>query len=236
MNKKITIEICAGSTQSAINAQQGGGDRIELCSALEVGGVTPSAGMILETRKRLNIPICVLLRPRAGDFVYSQAEMETLIQDIEFCKANGINGVVLGVLNQQGAYDLPKMKILANHAFPMEVVSHRAFDASPDPFSAIDALVDLGFHRILSNGQSNSVDGGIDKLKKLVDYANNRITVMPGGGVNRGNVENLLKVTGAQEIHLTAKKFITGYPAANIPKDYSETDVEEVKKVVQLVK
>ncbi len=230
----IIIEICAGSTQSALNAQAGGGDRIELCSALEVGGVTPGAGMIIETKKTLYIPIFVLIRPRAGDFVYTPADVATIVREVEFCKEQGVAGVVVGALKPDGAFDLILMKELAKRAAPMQIVSHRAFDVTPDPFYSIDALADLGYCRILTNGKSHSVDGGMDLLKKMINYAGDRITIMPGGGVNTANVTELLSRTGAKEIHLTAKKKKTGFESADIHKDYSESDVDEIKKIIHI--
>ena len=203
----MTIEICSNSIQSAINAQKAGAQRIELCAELSIGGVTPSAATIQSSRKHLDIDVFVLIRPRAGDFFYSDLEFETIKSDIEFCKSVGCNGVVIGVLNTDGSIDINRMAELIKIAQPMEVTFHRAFDVCKNPIEALEQLVELGVDRILTSGQQNKAIDGIDLLEKLVKQANNRIKIMAGSGVNANNVLKLKNI-GIQEIHFSASSII----------------------------
>ena len=239
MKNKITVEICAQSITSAITAQEGGANRIELCTALEVGGLTPSPATIIEAVKRLDIPVCVLIRPRAGDFFYSDIEYDIIKKDIIFCKNNGVQGVVVGILKRNKDLDIEKMKELAELARPMQVACHRAFDQTPDGSKALEELIELGYDRILTCGQAQNVDAGKQTLQQLVEQANGRIAIMPGNGVTPENVEDILTFTHTTDIHLTAK-YVIKSPLNNekdvINNDYSETNLETVKRVVELVK
>jgi copper homeostasis protein len=244
MAKKIQIEICAQSLTSAVAAQEGGADRIELCTALEVGGLTPSPATMLEAKRLLNIPVCVLIRPRAGDFIYSDLEFACIKRDVEWCKQNGMDGIVVGILTKDATFDLPKMREIAEIARPMQVVCHRAFDQTPDASEALEQLIELGFDRVLTSGQAKNVVVGRDILRGLVEQANGRITVMPGNGVNLGNLKDLILHTKATDFHATAKNVVkspmpilTNSVSFNLDggreNDYFETDVEIVKKMVE---
>lgn len=226
---KITLEICAQSLISALIAQEGGADRVELCAALEVGGITPSPAVLKETRKRLDIDICVLVRPRGGDFIHSDLEFSLIKQDIIYCKKIGMNGIVVGIQKPDRSLDIERMKHLHDLARPMQVVCHRAFDRVPDPFIEMENLIAIGYDRILTSGQAESAPQGRDLLRGLIEKANGRITIMPGAGILPENVKELVDFTGAKEIHMTAKKF---YPE----KECWETDLEQVKKVVGILK
>ncbi|MEY4903047.1 MAG: hypothetical protein RLZZ292_862 [Bacteroidota bacterium] len=236
----MLLEICAPSLTSALTAQTGGAQRIELCAALEIGGITPSPATLRLAREQLHIEICVLVRPRGGDFCYNEAEFETIKQDVIYCKALGMDGVVVGVLKPDGTFDLGRMKILAELARPMQVVAHRAFDETPNPYEAMEQLIALGYDRILTSGQAKNVVEGIPTLKKLIQKAAGRITIMPGNGVSLENIGSLINETGATEIHTSAKKNITS-PMQNKSNtsfnigsirenDYQETDEETVKR------
>ena len=243
MAKKI--EICAQSLTSAVAAQEGGASRIELCTALEVGGLTPSPATMLIAKQLLTIPICVLIRPRSGDFIYSDLEFEIIRQDVKWCKKNGMDGVVVGILTKEGTIDVPKMRELAEIARPMQVVCHRAFDQTPDPYVALEQLIALGFDRILTSGQAKNVVVGRDILRGLVEQANGRITIMPGNGVNEDNIAELISYTCATDFH-TSAKYVVKSPMPTFQdsvsfnldggreNDYFETDVELVKKIVAI--
>lgn len=241
----MPIEICAQSITSALAAQNGGADRIELCTALEVGGLTPSPATMLEAKRLLNIPICVLVRPRAGDFIYSDLEFECIKRDVEWCKQNGMDGVVIGILTKDATLDLPRMKELADLARPMQVVCHRAFDQTPDAAEALEQLIDMGFDRVLTSGQAKNVVVGRDILRGLIVQAKGRITVMPGNGVGLDNLKDLMAHTQATDFHTSAKTTIKS-PMPTLPNsvsfnldggrenDYLETDAEIVKAIVAL--
>jgi copper homeostasis protein len=235
----IKLEICAQSLTSALAAQAGGAHRIELCSALEVGGLTPSYATLIETRKQLNIEICVLIRPRAGDFFYSDLEFDLMKKDILFCKQQGVEGIVVGVLNQNRTFDLKKMDILAQLSYPMDIICHRAFDQTPDPFEALDQLQNLGFQRILTSGQSQNAIDGKEILRGLVEAANAKIEIMPGAGVNPSNIQELINYTKATTIHTSAKAKIKSSIQDKTDgwrdNDFWETDVEIVKQLVSLI-
>jgi copper homeostasis protein len=235
----IKLEICAQSLTSALVAQAGGAHRIELCSALEVGGLTPSYATLIETRKRLNIEICVLIRPRAGDFFYSDVEFDLIKKDILFCKQQGVEGVVVGILNQNRTLDLKKMDILAQLAYPMDIVCHRAFDQTPDPFEALSQLQNLGFQRVLTSGQSQNAMDGKEILRGLVEAADGKIEIMPGAGVNVNNIQELINYTKATTIHTSAKAKIKSSIQDKTDgwrdNDFWETDVEIVKQLVALI-
>ncbi len=240
------LEICAPSLSSALAAQAGGAQRIELCAALEIGGITPSLATLRLARESLHIPICVLVRPRGGDFYYNYAEFETIQQDVLLCKSLGMDGVVVGVLNKDGTFDLERMKILEQLARPMQVVAHRAFDQTPNPYEAMEQLIALGYDRILTSGQAKNVVEGTPVLKQLIQKAAGRITIMPGNGVAIENAAFVIRETGASEIHTSAKKTkispmqIISNTSFNIgsirENDYQETDEAMVKAFCQLLR
>lgn len=204
MSDKVLIEICAGSVESAIAAEKGGAHRIELCSALSEGGLTPSQGMIEYAKTNLKIRTQVLIRPRAGDFNYSRAEHDIMKSDIFSAKARGADGIVVGMMNTDGTVDTCRMKELMEMAFPMQVTFHRAFDMSRDPFEAMEAIIGLGCHRILTSGQAPSAMAGASLIAELVRKAGSRIVIMPGGGINASNLAELFAITHASEFHLSA--------------------------------
>jgi copper homeostasis protein len=235
----IKLEICAQSLTSALAAQAGGAHRIELCSALEVGGLTPSYATLIEARKQLSIDICVLVRPRAGDFFYSNLEFDLMKKDILFCKQQGVEGIVVGILNQNRTLNLKKMDILAQLAYPMDIICHRAFDQTPDPFEALAQLQNLGYQRILTSGQSQNAFDGKEILRGLVEAAKGKIEIMPGAGINPNNIQELINYTKATTIHTSAKAKIKSSIQDKSDgwrdNDFWETDVEIVKQLVSLI-
>lgn len=205
---KILFEACVDSVDSAIAAEKAGANRIELCSDLLEGGITPGAGMIRLTIEKINIPVNVLIRPRGGDFLYSSTDYEVMKQDILFCKNAGAGGVVVGILNESGAIDRERTKNLVDLARPMSITFHRAFDVSRDAFESLNTLIGLGVDRILTSGQESSAFMGINTIKRLIEHASQRLIIMPGGGVNENNIYEIIKGTGAKEIHASARESV----------------------------
>ena len=201
----LKLEICSNSFYSAKQAQAGGASRVELCQNLENGGTTPSYGQIKLTRENLTIGVHVLIRPRSGDFLYTDEEFNEILEDIKFCKSIGCDGIVVGMLNSDGTVDKVRMKTLINEAKPMCVVFHRAFDRCRNPKQALEDIITLGCDRILTSGQKNTAWEGKDLLKELVIQASNRIEIMPGAGVDVENVTKIIKYTGVKSIHSSAK-------------------------------
>ena len=207
--KKI-LEICVNGHKSAIAAERGGADRVELCAALPEGGTTPSYGEIITTLDAVSIPVNVIIRARGGDFLYSKSEIKAMKWDISLCQDLGANGVVVGALNTQGEVDMEAMRSLMESAEGLSVTFHRAFDMCKDPFKALDQIIELGCDRVLTSGQQATAEAGIPLLKELVEYANGRIIIMPGCGVNRENISHIAEETKAEEFHLSAK---SSYPS-----------------------
>ena len=240
------LEICAGSVESAIAARDGGAERIELCAALEIGGVTPSAGVITEARKVEGLVLNVIIRPRGGDFLYNGYEVACMEEDIRTCKRLGADGVVIGALTAEGDIDTATCKRLIAAADGMSITFHRAFDMCRNPKEALEQLISLGCHRVLTSGQAATAEAGIPLLKELVEQANGRIIIMPGCGVNSGNTANILHATGAGEIHASARKSVgsgmkfrhKGVSMGNPDCDEyarKETDADEVRAIKESI-
>ncbi|GAK98294.1 cytoplasmic copper homeostasis protein CutC [Nonlabens tegetincola] len=199
----MLLEICAANYQSAINAQKAGAHRIELCSELAVGGITPSFGLLKKVIADLNIPVMVLIRPRSGDFVYSKAEFEIMKQDIQLCKELGAAGIVSGVLTSDFKVDIKRTSELIELSRPLPFTFHRAFDHVENPQQALIDLINLGAHRILSSGQQASAFEGISLLMELQQQAGDELIIMPGGGINASNSDAFAKAN-FKEIHASA--------------------------------
>ena len=199
------LEVAANSVASALAAEAGGAARVELCSALEVGGLTPSHATIATAMERLHIPVHVLIRPRAGDFVYDDLECEVMRRDIETCKALGCAGVVIGVLTAAGDPDMPRCRGLMDAARGTSVTFHRAFDFVRDPEHTLEAIIALGCDRLLTSGQGADALAGAPLIRRLVEQAHGRITIMPGGGIDARNIAAIAQATGAHEFHASAK-------------------------------
>ena len=206
----MIIEIAVFSLEAAITAFNAGAQRIELCSAPAEGGLTPSAATMRLARKYVKIPIHVMIRPREGDFCYSAREFEAMLLDIAAAKMVGMEGVVAGVLNPDGSVDEKRTAILVDAAAPMNVTFHRAFDMTKDQDEALEAIIYAGCARILTSGGQQTAPQGIEKLAELVKKAGDRISIMPGSGVNVDNIKHIAEITGAKEIHLSARSFVPG--------------------------
>jgi copper homeostasis protein len=235
----IQIEICAASLHSALQAQEGGAHRIELCAALELGGITPSFATLELVKQSLNIPTYILIRPRGGDFCYSESEMHCMLRDIEMCKSLGLAGVVCGALHPNGLIHLQQIERMLQAAEGMGFTFHRAFDRCKNPLDALVELTDLGVERILTSGQQSNALSGAPFIKTLVEKADNQLIIMPGAGVSPDNILAIKELTGAKEFHLSAKKAMQSpFFHENEMKDYrdyDETSIEIVKSVINLV-
>lgn len=201
----MILEICCSNIESVIAAREGGASRVELCSALETGGVTPSEGFIRKAVELFPGPVVVLIRPRSGDYVYSSEEIDIMVDDIHTSIATGADGVVVGALDKEGNIDTAACKRFVEAADGHTVVFHRAFDMVSDPLAALQTLVNLGFNRILTSGCKPTVTEGCPTLVQLNKAAHGRITIMPGGGVTAANASAILAATGCREIHASAK-------------------------------
>lgn len=210
MANKIVLEVVAFTYNGCVNAVKGGADRIELCDNQLEGGTTPSYGMIKQIRENLDIQIYPLIRPRAGNFLYSEQEFQAMLDDIEVCKQLKCDGIAVGVQNNDGTIDADRMKRIVEKAYPMGVTSNRVFDFTPDPFKALDILIDAGCERVLTSGQRNTAVEAMDLLAKLVQYAGDKIIIMPGSGVRPDNIERIVKTVKAKEYHSSARKYIPG--------------------------
>jgi len=215
------IEICANSAQSCVEAEAGGARRVELCAAIPEGGATPSYGEI-RTAQALtsSIDINVIIRPRGGDFLYTQAEVRSMLYDIEMVKQLGVHGVVFGCLTKEGDLDTGLMKRLMEASKPLSVTCHRAFDMCRDPFRALEQLIDLGCDRILTSGQQSDAVRGIPLIRRLVEQSAGRIIIMPGCGIREDNIARIEAETGATEFHASARSVLYSrmeYRNTNIP-------------------
>ena len=201
----MLLEICCGHYESAKLAIDSGAERIELCAALPIGGLTPSIDTLVAVKKLSDVPIMVLIRPREGNFVYSLAEKKIILSEIESTLNVGANGLVIGALDSEYGIDLPFIKsIVLEYPF-LPITFHRAFDFTPDPFLAMEQLIDLGIERILTSGQQKTALAGKDLIQKLIAKAKDNIIVMPGSGINHNNIKEIANLF-PKEIHLSAKK------------------------------
>ncbi len=242
----ILLEICCGSIDDAIQAEKGGADRVELCSALFLGGLTPSIGTIQEAKRRLKIPVIAMVRPRAGGFCYTDAEFATMERDAAAAIDAGAEGVVFGILKEDGRVDQRRSARIRRIIGKRQAVFHRAFDVTPDPFKALEQLIDLGITRVLTSGQKDSAPEGVELIAKLVERAAKRIEILPGGGgIRPYNMNDIVRRTRCRQIHMTAwgkvddylthaNRDVTFGGALQPPEDlYEMTDAGLVKAIVK---
>lgn len=229
-----SLEIACGSIESALAAQAGGADRVELFQDLAGGGTTPSPGTLAVARDRLRLPLFVLIRPRTGDFVYSEAEVAVMLADIAHARAVGCDGVVLGALQADGCIDVSTCRALVAAAGPLQVTFHRAFDVVRDPSQALETVIALGCQRVLSSGGCATAVQGSSALAARVAQAAGRVSMMAGAGVSADTVAALVAATGCTEVHASAsgpRASATPYGAPSLPglqPDVVETDVRRV--------
>jgi copper homeostasis protein len=222
----VLLEIAVFNIESALLAASAGADRLELCENPAEGGTTPSYGTLKIAKEKINIPVFPIIRPRGGDFLYSDDEFAVIKKDVELCKELGFEGVVIGLLNADGTVDAARTKILVDTAYPMEVTFHRAFDRAADPLAALETIIACGCNRILTSGQVPNAWDGKELIKQLVTKANDRIIIMPGSGVRSSNIKELAEFTGAVELHSSARKNIAS--AMLLPKQSMNEELKTV--------
>jgi len=244
----MILEACVDSTRSAMIAVNAGADRVELCANLVEGGTTPSAGSIEAAVDRVGADVMAMIRPRGGDFVYSEGELEIMERDIEVAKRIGATGVVFGCLTPTGDVDQTATERLIKVAWPMSVTFHRAFDLSREPFEALECLVEMGATRILTSGQQPTAPEALPLLADLVQAAGDRIIVMPGVGIDASNIAQIVEATGADEFHVYTEHTRAspmefrneGIPMGRSyePDEYVilETDGEHIKAIAAAIK
>ncbi|NNK10839.1 MAG: copper homeostasis protein CutC [Flavobacteriaceae bacterium] len=239
----MIVEVCANSLESALNAERAGARRIELCAELSAGGITPSYGLIKCVKEVLNIPVHILIRPRSGDFTYSEADFKTMLEDIDVCRALHVDGIVSGVLSQDAEVDWERTQKLIEQSGALSFTFHRAFDWVNDPLPTHLQLQQMGVDTILSSGQANTAIEGIGLLCQLNEQAEG-CTIMPGAGITDKNA-HIFKNREFKAIHLSATKIVantTSEPTLSMSSSRTIkenevllTDVELLKKVVQTV-
>lgn len=241
MDTFYQLEICANSVASAIAAEEGGAHRVEFCQNLEVGGTTPSAGQIRIARQRLTIGLHVLIRPRAGDFLYTEAEFEEMKADISFCKESNCDGIVIGLLDAGGHVDKRTEELVAL-AHPMHVTFHRAFDVCREPFEALEAIIACGCKRLLTSGMKNTALDGVGLISELIERAKGRIGIMPGSGVNEANLADIARLTGANTFHTSAKAMLksrmgyTNKEVGGMGFEVWESSKEKIRQLADILK
>jgi copper homeostasis protein len=234
---KVILEIAVFSVQSALDAIQAGAHRIELCENPNEGGTTPSYGSLLAMSQQQTVPVFPIIRPRGGDFLYTEMEFQIMKQDVLIAKELGFKGVVIGLLNSDGSIDKIRTAELVSLAKPMQVTFHRAFDRCIDPMQGLEDIIETGCHRILTSGQVPNVANALPLIKQLVDQANGRIIIMPGSGVRANNINEILQQTGVVEIHSSARKSnlsLMDFKVASMNENLQSTgvDMDEIKMML----
>ncbi len=235
---QLRLEICCDSLRSAVAAEEGGADRIELCAGLAEGGVTPSIASVMAVLNTVRLPVNVLVRPRPGNFNYDEQEVKSMLRDIAFLKKAGVNGIVCGALDDRGHVDQTTCKAIIDCIGDLDSTFHRAFDLTPNAALALEEICSMGFRRILTSGQTISADAGSDLLAALVDQAGDRISVMPGAGINEENIRELALKTRAREFHMSLRvKQEQNFALENLGTHtaYMEVSVDKVRRVRQLL-
>lgn len=237
MTKKAVFEVCAFNIQSAIIAEKAGAVRVELCDNPVEGGTTPSYGAIKQTREKISILLYPIIRPRSGNYLYDEYEMEIIKHDILICKELGCDGISVGVQKIDGEIDTDRLKQIVEWAYPMGVTCNRAFDATPDPFRALEDLINAGCERVLTSGQKTGAPEAGEILHQLVQQASGRIIIMPGAGIKSSNIEKLMQQSGASEYHGSARKAISNTMqfANPLVSDFGNVyvaDDEELRKII----
>ncbi|HEY6978510.1 MAG TPA: copper homeostasis protein CutC [Chitinophagaceae bacterium] len=236
----FTLEIAVFNISSALSAATAGADRIELCENPVDGGTTPSFGTLKIVREKINIPAFPIIRPRGGDFLYSDEEFDVIKKDVQLIKDLGFEGIVVGLLRKDGTIDTRRTGKLVELAYPMEVTFHRAFDRATEPLHALEEIIICGCQRILTSGQAPNAIDGKELLRQLIERADERIVIMPGSGVRSNNIAELAAYTHAHEFHSSARKVIPSQMKF-IQKSMKENvenilvDIEEIKTMKEVL-
>ncbi|MGZ3756787.1 MAG: copper homeostasis protein CutC [Mucilaginibacter sp.] len=246
MKKTTLLEVCANSVASALAGQEGGAFRVELCENLNEGGTTPTYGAIAIARKLIAIKLNILIRPRSGDFLYTDLEFEVMKADIKLCIQAKCDGIVVGILNGDGTIDVPRCNELAELASQagLSTTFHRAFDMCANQFEALEQIIDMGFDRILTSGGKSTAIEGARRIAELVEKAAGRIIIMPGSGINENNVADLVHFTRVTEVHSSAKVHIPSKMSYkndhiimdDLSGDEYSMDITDAEKVSAIVK
>lgn len=224
-----SVEICVTSVASALEAQSGGADRIELCAEIARGGTTPSAGTIAAAVRSLAIPVSILVRPRGGNFIYTDIEHEIMLYDIKAAKELGARGIVIGMLNPDGTIDRDRTAALVSAARPLETTFHKAFDVVRDPFEALETLIEIGLNRVLTSGGFDRAILGVERLASLAKFARGRIEIMAGGSIRIDEIRNIIRQANVDAIHLGSAAAID----EPIGDDFIRTtDAEKTRAIV----
>jgi copper homeostasis protein len=231
----MKLEICANSYQSALNAEKAGADRIELCSELSVGGITPSYGLLKVVSENITIPVFVLIRPRSGNFNYSDAEFDIIKNNIKLCKKLGLKGIVSGVLNDDNTIDIKRTQELIELSSPLSFTFHRAFDCVPNPKESLQELLNLRVNRILTSGQKKRAIDGIELLMELQQLAQEKLIIIPGGGINDENASHF-KENGFKEIHSSASKIIQSSKSSYFDEVQKVSSTEIIKSILKIIR
>lgn len=234
---KTVLEIAAFSIEAALRALATGADRIEFCENPMEGGTTPSYGSLLLLSQLTKQPIFPIIRPRGGDFLYTDREFQVMQNDLMACKQLGFKGAVIGLLEADGNIDIKRTSALVQAAGKMEISFHRAFDRCKDPIKGLEQLIDIGCKRVLTSGQVPNVGNAIPKIRQLVEQANDRIIILPGSGVRADNIANIVAETGAKEMHSSARKAMSSLMEFNQPTmqenmHYFDVDTEEIQAMI----
>lgn len=237
---KPELEVIAFDLLSCLIAEEAGAERIELCANPHEGGTTPSYGMIARARKKTSIQLFPIIRPRGGDFLYTDEEYSCMLEDVLACKSLGCDGVVIGILHADGTVDQTRCQALVEAAGSMDVTFHRAFDRVKDPFAALETIIQMGCKRILTSGLHPTVMEGIEQLKALVARAGDDIKIMPGSGVRSENIIELAHKTGARCFHSSARTNLTSamhYQNTNMKEQLTQVSLmkDEVRRLRQLI-
>lgn len=203
--KHVLLEVPVTSVEDALAAQRGGADRLELNTALPLGGLTPSPGTLIEVKAAVTLPVLVMIRPRPGGFAYSEADFRVMQRDVDLALQHGADGIVLGILTPDGQVDTHRCNRLVRQAVGRTVVFHRAFDVTPDPFAALEQLLELGFRRVMTSGQEATAYNGANLIARLIRQAAGRIEVLPAGGINRFTARDIVARTGCDQVHASLR-------------------------------
>lgn len=244
MAQGVLFELCCGSAADVIAAQQGGAQRVELNSAMFLGGLTPTLGSLLEAKANTSIPIMCMVRPREGGFCYTQTEFAVMLRDARLLLQHGADGIVFGVLHPDGTVDKERCRQMLQVIGGRPAVFHRAIDVTPDPLAALEDIIQLGFARVLTSGQAPTVPQGVEVIKKMIAHAAGRIEILPGGGIELHNAAWVAQKTGASMLHAMVHrtafdKSTAGNPAiyfggaAYPPEDrYLEADPRDINAFI----
>lgn len=246
MKNRFNLEVCVDTVESAIAAEKGGATRLELCGNLIIGGTTPSMSLLEIVKEYVKIPVYVIIRPRFGDFCYSDLEFEEMKRQVILVKEHRADGIVIGILKPDGSLDKERLKILVDLAEGIPITLHRAFDVCRDPFEAMDVALKLGISTILTSGQKQTALEGVDLLSELIKVANGKIDIMPGGGINSHTVAEIAQKTHAKSYHVSGKikkdspmiyrkEGVSMGLAILSEYDLFEADEIEIRKIKQLI-